>query len=90
MACNPKCKPPYVCKSFDGKSWCQKNKGKLKGNTGMDVKRATGKLKKAGMKGVTKGLGMFRGVVNNPSKNKKRTLKRTKEMKNMKSYKLKF
>lgn len=90
MPCNPKCPPGYVCKSFDGKSWCQKNKGKFKGNTSLNVKRAAGKLKRAAGKGLTRFLGKLAPA--NQDKKKKKKLERTEEFRNTTGagYKLKF
>lgn len=98
MACNPKCKPPYVCKSFEGKSWCQSTKTRKITKTELnqqDNKRRFGKGKGAGMRVFTRFLGKL--VPSNPDKKVKTKLKRTREFRNQgaggeagPAYKLKF
>lgn len=62
---------------------CQKNKGKFKGNKGLNVKRAAGKAKRTGMRAVTNFLGKGRQLASNPNKKQKKKLKRTNEFRNV-------
>lgn len=98
MPCTEDCTkkgPGWYCAS-NGR--CQKNNGKFKDNNSQNVKRIIGQARRTGMKGLTKGLGMFRSVMNNPDKNKKKKLERTAPFRDKKGillsrqsmYKLKF
>ena len=75
---------------------CQKNKGKFKGNKGLNVKRAAGNAKRTAMSVFTNILGKGRHLASNPNKKKKKQLKRTKEFRKNTGaggearYKLKF